>query len=373
MHHITESAHHLGRRDYRFLIVDADFEARQFFSEYLSNAFDSKVNLFEADTGESGLSAFKQQEIDCLLIEHNLPDMDSLGFLNRLEPIVHSLFEVPIVLITNDGDENLAVKALRRGVEDYLKKDEVTEELLHSCVVHAMDTAQLHKEVEEKRGELETFASTAAHDLKSPLSRINGYSSYLMRREHNLSSKGKEALENITTSAASMAGLINGLLEYTRTARSKKTLESVNLNQTIEKVLTDVEAQADQCLAQFSIDPLPTIYGDALALAQLFQNLITNAMKFCEGQPEIFISAIEEDSLWHISVKDNGIGIPQEHLKDAFLPLQRCHTGHKYEGTGLGLALCNSIILQHHGRTWLESTVGKGTTVHFTIPNAIPS
>jgi light-regulated signal transduction histidine kinase (bacteriophytochrome) len=115
---------------------------------------------------------------------------------------------------------------------------------------------------------------------------------------------------------------------------------------------------------------MPTVKADAGQLARLFQNLISNGLKFCKDRtPRVHIGAVREDGEWRFSVKDNGIGIEPQYADRVFVIFQRLHTRTEYEGTGIGLAVCKRIVDRHGGRIWFDSTPGEGTTFHFTIPD----
>ena len=126
-----------------------------------------------------------------------------------------------------------------------------------------------------------------------------------------------------------------------------------------------------ECHAIITHDPSPTVYGDATSLGQVWQNLLSNALKFCQApSPRIHITARQDGHQWVFSVRDNGIGIDLQHAERIFQVFQRLHTRSEYPGTGMGLAICKRIIEQHGGRIWVESAPGQGATFCFTLPTA---
>jgi chemotaxis family two-component system sensor kinase Cph1 len=123
--------------------------------------------------------------------------------------------------------------------------------------------------------------------------------------------------------------------------------------------------------AEVTHDPLPTVLADRTQLTQLFQNLISNALKFCDQRsPRLHVGVVHQDGLWTFSVQDNGIGIAEKDQARIFEVFQRLHTQKEYEGTGIGLAVCKKIVERHGGQIWVESQVGEGSTFYFTLPAA---
>ena len=147
---------------------------------------------------------------------------------------------------------------------------------------------------------------------------------------------------------------------------------NVKCEKVIDEAYLNLNASIEETKAKISYDPLPTIKMDENLMIQLFQNLISNAIKYrSEKIPKIHINAIKEDKHWLFGIKDNGIGIPQEHSEKIFTIFQRLHTRDEYDGTGIGLAIAQNIVHQHGGEIWVESEPGEGSTFYFTIPETI--
>jgi light-regulated signal transduction histidine kinase (bacteriophytochrome) len=146
----------------------------------------------------------------------------------------------------------------------------------------------------------------------------------------------------------------------------------MNVNDVLEVVLHDLRDVISANNATINIEPLPKIVGDHILIGQLFQNLISNAIKFKGTEPPVInISAKKEEDGFLFKVQDNGIGIENEYSKKIFVIFQRLHTKDKYPGTGIGLALCKKIVERHGGEIWMESSIGKGSAFYFTIKNNI--
>jgi light-regulated signal transduction histidine kinase (bacteriophytochrome) len=165
-----------------------------------------------------------------------------------------------------------------------------------------------------------------------------------------------------------MQELIKDLLAYSRVTSHHEDFIEIDFEELIEEVLFDLEIIIEENKAIITLDPLPIIYSDRLQMRQLFQNLIGNAIKYNDKTPLIHISVKKEDADWIFGVSDNGIGIKSEHYERIFQVFKRLHTKEEYDGTGIGLAICQKIVERHGGRIWIESELGKGSTFYFTIP-----
>jgi light-regulated signal transduction histidine kinase (bacteriophytochrome) len=173
-------------------------------------------------------------------------------------------------------------------------------------------------------------------------------------------------------SAEDLSRLIHGL-EARQTAMEMRNQElrraqAVDCEDVLARVIADLRLAVRKSKAVITHDPLPTVYGDSAQLGQLFQNLISNAVKFRRDEPpRVHISATEEDGQWHFSVQDNGIGIEQQHAERIFVMFQRLQPRTKFPGTGIGLAVSKKNVERHNGRIWVVSEPGKGSTFWFTI------
>ncbi len=169
--------------------------------------------------------------------------------------------------------------------------------------------------------------------------------------------------------AVRMQRLINDLLRYSRVGTRGKPLEPTDSHSVLGEALLNLQSAIDESHAIITNDDLPTVRVDALQLAQVFQNLIANAIKFRrEAPPAIHVSAQDRGREWVFSVRDNGIGIDPQYKDRIFVIFQRLHAKQEYAGTGIGLALCNRIVERHGGKIWCESELGKGSTFFFSIP-----
>jgi PAS domain S-box-containing protein len=229
------------------------------------------------------------------------------------------------------------------------------------------------EELERSNTDLEQFANVASHDLQEPLRTISGFLKLLQDRyEAQLDDRAREYIRHAVTGAGRMSQLVSDLLAYSRVQRHGRKLESTDANHALATVLVNLRSSIEECSAEITHDNLPVIKADRTQFMQLLQNLIGNAIKFRQDgkQPRIHVGAVSREGDWVFSVRDNGIGIPQNQFDRIFMIFQRLHTREAYPGTGIGLAICKRIVHRHGGRIWVESTPGGGSTFFFTLGNA---
>jgi PAS domain S-box-containing protein len=227
---------------------------------------------------------------------------------------------------------------------------------------------QTAEDLARSNKDLEQFAYVASHDLKEPLRMVTGFMSLLKDRcQGRLDAKSDEYISVACDAASRMQGLIDDLLAYSRAGRGEMT-ERTDVAAVLDKALKSLTVSVKESAAAITHDPLPAITSNPVELAQVFQNLIGNAIKFRgERKPEIHVGAQRQPGRWLFTVRDNGIGIDQQFADRIFMIFQRLHTWEQYPGTGIGLAICKKIVERHGGRIWMESQPGKGSTFYFTI------
>lgn len=255
----------------------------------------------------------------------------------------------------------------RRQAEMSFRK--LNEELEARVLERTTDLKEANANLLYSNQELEQFAYVASHDLQEPLRAVNSYAQLLARKyQGNLDAKADKYLGYIMEGATRMQQLINDLLEFSRVGTRGKELKLNDCEAVLSQVLDNLKVAIAQSQAVVTYDSLPTVMADETQLLQLFQNLISNAIKFCrEEPPHIHISAVPGETEWVFSVRDNGIGMEPEYFDRIFVIFQRLHSRAEYPGTGIGLAVCKKIVERHGGRIWVESTLGVGTTFHFTL------
>jgi PAS domain S-box-containing protein len=218
--------------------------------------------------------------------------------------------------------------------------------------------------------DLEQFAYVASHDLQEPLRMIGSFTQLLERRyKGQLDSDADDYIGFIVDGASRMKDLIDDLLAFSRLNTEAREFELTDLENVFDDVLFNLEIVIEKNNAQITHESLPIVRCDSSQIMQLFQNLISNAIKFQSNKrPNIHIFVQESAEEWLFGVNDNGIGIESEHQKKIFDVFRRLNTRDEFEGTGIGLAICKRILERHDGRIWVDSEPGKGSTFYFTIP-----
>lgn len=225
-------------------------------------------------------------------------------------------------------------------------------------------------ELTRSNTELEQFAYVASHDLQEPLRMVTSYLQLLADRYRSkLDKDGTEFIGFAVDGALRMRNLIRDLLEYSRVGRRSKPFTAVDCTAVLQVVLANLQASIQESGARVQIAELPVVWGDEGELTQLFQNLISNALKFHgTAAPAVTVTATSRDGEWLFQVSDNGIGVDPQYAERVFVIFQRLHGREKYPGTGIGLAICKKIVQQHGGRIWLEAQPTPGATFSFTLP-----
>jgi PAS domain S-box-containing protein len=225
------------------------------------------------------------------------------------------------------------------------------------------------RELERSNEELQQFAYVASHDLQEPLRMISSYTQLLERRYGGaLEGDAKEFMHYIVDGSSRMKQLIEDLLEYSRVGTRGRAVVSTDSAAALAKALANLRSAQQESGASVTHGELPRVLADANQLAQLFQNLLANAMKFRGAEPpRIHVDAETRADVWVFRVKDNGIGLDPQYGERIFMMFQRLHGKTEYPGTGIGLAICKKIVERHGGRIWVESAPGSGCTFGFTL------
>lgn len=244
-----------------------------------------------------------------------------------------------------------------------------------TCVIRDI-TELKEKELELKRinKELEQFTYVASHDLREPLRKIQSFGDLLLEDfAGGLSSEGQKCVNTMRDSAKRMADLISDLLKYSRVQRLNDPFENVDLNEVAREALSDLEVSIIESGAKIELGKLPIIHGNKIQMAQLFGNLIGNAIKYVpkDRKPQLRISFEDDVERFRLVFSDNGIGVPAEHQKKIFEPFRRLHTREEYQGTGIGLSICYQIVLKHGGRLFVESENEEGSRFIAEFPSEV--
>ncbi len=283
---------------------------------------------------------------------------------------------------------SITITALHNNENEVIGYTKVTRDLteLKRAEDHlssqAAELEKKNKELERSNSSLEQFAYVSSHDLQEPLRKIQTFSDLVLTRLNDPGFRPDEYLGKINASASRMSLLIKDLLTFSRFSKNDELREKIDLDRLLDQILNDFELLIRQKKAVIRRSPLPTIEGIPIQMNQLFYNMISNALKFCDGEPEIVITANmlsseavlvhpqldKEKQYLHLNFKDNGIGFDQSYASQIFTIFQRLHSHQKYNGTGIGLAICKKIVDNHGGYISVSSEKGKGASFDIYLP-----
>ena len=386
---------------YRILIVDDSEEDRHTFRRYLTQGRDKFYEILEAATATEGLARCHHENPDCILLDYNLPDLDGVEFINRLNG---ATTEIPpaVVMLTGQGSEAVAVKAMKAGAQDYLVKGLATSGINHAIhtaienVILRRRVAAQERNVEKLAaerasmiGELaaraaalaeadvrkDEFLATLAHELRNPLAPISNSINLLL-----LSAVSREDAHQLYTvmhrQIRHMVRLIDDLMEISRITRGKLELrlQTVGLNAAIQHAVETSEPFFKSAAHDFSCalpDKSLWVKGDEVRLTQIFTNLLSNAAKYTEKGGRIRLTARREGTNAIVSVTDTGVGIPADMLTrvfDVFTQVDNS-VGRAQGGLGIGLTLAMRLTALHGGTLEAKSDgPGKGSEFVVTLP-----
>jgi light-regulated signal transduction histidine kinase (bacteriophytochrome) len=232
------------------------------------------------------------------------------------------------------------------------------------------------RELANSNAELEQFAYVASHDLQEPLRMITSFLTQLeLKYGEQLDERARKYIHFAVDGARRMRQIILDLLEFSRVGRIEEEPEIIDLNQLVAEVCTLQSKRLREKNAEVNFSDLPEIQGYRTPLIQVFQNLISNAVKYSKESiaPVVNITSRESAAYWEFSVQDNGIGMEADHFDKIFVIFQRLHTKDKFSGSGIGLAIVKKIIENLGGKIWVESELGNGTTFFFTLKKSSES
>jgi len=414
-------------RHSRILAIDDNPTYLKFLDE---NFKKDGIRIDKAASGKEALGKINKNKYDCILVDLVMPGIDGIEICQKVLDMRRSLEDPMVLMLTAHESKEGMTRALEAGADDFVGKSSdisiikarmiallrrkfiqednrrIFEELKHKeleversriekaaaetkavLAEKLLNTVeQLEEEIEERKRmelkiknysrelehsnkELESYAYVASHDLQEPLRAISSYLQLLEKRyKDKLDDKGKDFIRRAVNGAQRMQEMINDLLAYSRITTHGKSFERCSLEKILARVLINLSATIERKNAVVTRDPLPELTCDESQIHRMFQNLISNAIKFCDrSQPVIRVSAEKQKDHWLLSVKDNGIGIDPSHQETIFKIFQRLHGKGKYPGTGIGLAICQKIVERHEGKIWVESKPGKGSTFFFTL------
>jgi light-regulated signal transduction histidine kinase (bacteriophytochrome) len=328
-----------------------------------------------AQSGAEALEWLTDSTPDLILLDVLLPGLDGFETCRRIKA-QEAHRDLPIIFMTILSDVDSRLIGFAVGGVDYVTKPIEVHEVLARITAHLTIRQQqaalqaLNAELARSNTDLQQFANVTAHDLQAPLRMVSNYLDLLAKNyQGQLDARADTYLAYAVDGATRMQQLIDDLLAYARVDTQGQPLTPTDCTAVVEQAIANLQHAIVECGALVTHDALPTVMADARQLTQVFQNLIGNAIKFCEAiPPRVHLWAERQDGAWRVSVRDNGIGIAPEYAERIFLMFERLHTRTEYPGTGLGLAICQKIIERHNGRIWVEGAPGQGSIFHLTLP-----
>jgi signal transduction histidine kinase len=346
-------------------------------------------DVHEAATGADALELIRSTMPDIVLLDVHLPDMSGIDVCRSVKSATDAASPLVLQISASAISAPQATEALNSGADCYVVEP-VEPEVLVATVRALLRIRRAERELarsnealreanvrlnevnaalRRSNEDLEHFAYVASHDLQEPLRAVTTYVQLLERLlGEKLDERARELFGFVVDGARRMSALIDGVLAYSRIGRSDRKLDTVSLEEAVCWAMQNLKQGLQSAGGEVSFKELPEVWGDSVQLAQVFQNLIGNSIKYRSPvEPlRIAIEAQKVDGNWVISVRDNGIGIAPRFQEQVFHPFKRLHGG-DIPGAGIGLALCRRIIEAHGGRLWVESEEGRGSAFFFTL------
>lgn len=380
---------------YRILLVDDNADMREYVQRLLAPQF----TVIMAKDGEEALEKMLTYRPDLLLSDVMMPKMDGFALLKEIRA-TPEIQATPVILLSARAGEEAKIEGLEAGADDYLVKPfggreliarvesniriareraaalrEYTEKLEQSVRKRTQELRRLNSSLEQSNEDLQQFAHVASHDLKEPVRKIRTFTGRLVDEYGAmLPDEGKVFLRKIQHATERMVTMIEGVLTYSILNSNGQTIMPVDLNEVFDNIEADLEVAIGEAGATIRRDKLPTLEGAPVLLYQLFYNLVNNALKFSsgDGKPLIVISSrLSEGAgkrIAELMVEDNGIGFDQDQSGRIFEAFARLNSKDKFEGTGLGLALCKKIAERHHGSITATGVRGEGAVFVVRLP-----
>jgi len=385
------------RKPVRLLIIDDDPVDRQTYLRFLSADETNVYVVVEAATADEGARLLSDGPYDCIVLDYRLPGGDGLTMLQLFRDSEGQALASPVVMMTGQGSEALAVEAMKYGVADYLTKDSLTAQAFRRAIGNAMDRwhlratlreksqrlEQANEELKRQAAELQRVYHTVSHELKTPLTAVREFIALVHDGVTGAieASQQRQYLEHALDGCDQIAHLVNDLIDSSRLdiTKYRLDLEPVRSERVVEFALASVRQSvvSKNITLRSDIEPnLPRILADELRLTQVLGNLLGNAVKFTEPGGDIALTARVKPGVEgqvEFTVSDSGCGVAPEHLDHIFDRLfQVPHAGDELMGSGLGLGLsiARGIVELHGGRLQVESMLGIGSSFSFSLPVA---
>lgn len=352
----------------RVLVIDDNADLRQYVSSLLTPAYDVSM----ATDGLKGLEAIRVHPPDIVISDVMMPGLNGLDLVRELRADTRSA-SLPVILVSARAGPDSAIEGLDAGSDDYLVKPFSAQELLARVRTH-VQLARMRREwiaeLESANRELDAFSYSVAHDLRAPLRGIDGFVRILLEEKiEQFDDEGRRYLEVVRESAGRMAHLIDDLLELSRITRAELTREPLDLSCLVRQIATQVRQAAPERPLELVVQDGLRADGDPRLLRVALENLLGNAWKFTSKRPaaRIEFGVTEHEGAAAFFIRDNGAGFDMAYAAKLFGVFQRLHGAAEFEGTGIGLATVQRVVMRHGGRVWANGAVNEGATFYFTL------
>jgi len=317
---------------------------------------DTKGRLLECNPAACSILHYPREQLLSMSISHILREQEEESTAKWL--ITQDQLPIPVLVHTSTIKYS-GKKAFLTVARDITELKNIQDELRAS-----------NEQLRESNSALEEYARVASHDLQEPLRKVESFAQVLMEDYGSkIDEQGREYLDIMVNSARRMRRLIRDVLAFSRAGSAEKPFSQVNLNEVLDIVKDNLSELIHDTGAVITAQNLPTIYGDETQMIQLFQNLVGNGLKFNDKpNPRVEVFCKPSNSEWKIFIQDNGIGMRKAESQVIFAPFKRLHSQQKFEGTGIGLAICRRIAARHGGTIGVESELNKGSMFWLTLP-----
>ncbi len=350
------------------LLVDDTPEHIEAAVSVLRRSF--KVRI--ASKGSTALKLVEQHKPDIILLDVYMPEMDGFEVCRTIKGN-KDFCSVPVIFLTSSDDEESIKKGFELGAQDYVTKPFNISELLARVNTH-IQLKQQAEFLKEANSELESFCYTVSHDLKAPLLSLNKLTEYLGDDyADRLDGDGMELLAAIREKSTEVIDIVDHLLEFSRMCEMKMEKEIISLEKVFFEAYSELIGNEPQRLVEFKVQKLPHINGDSVMIKLLVSNILSNSLKYTRRKEKAVIEVTfsESENEYVVSVRDNGAGFNMMYSSRLFGVFQRLHSQTEFEGSGIGLAICQRILKRHNGRAWMTGEVDKGASFNFTFPKDI--
>lgn len=355
----------IDRGQRQVLLVEDNEDDRNYIADMI-RGLHKDIRVEAVEDGDSALEFFAANNVDCTILDYRLEAEDGLTVLTKIKD--KSPYH-PVVMLTGQGNEEVAATSIKAGASDYLIKQRLTPPYLKTAIENAMSRTLLEAKVADQEEERRRFLNVLVHDLRAPLRNVRALGETAAQEGNNGNVDEMETLLKTQSMVTQSATELVDALEVYALLDGNVNFSSVSLTDAAIAAKENLSQVIEERNAVVEIEDLPTIEGHRAQLIQLFQNLIDNALKYNESEtPAVKIRTDGKDL---VVVQDNGIGVATRHLEAIFAPLKRLWSTETYKGTGLGLATCRKIVERHNGQIWCTSNDRDGSAFVIRIPNSL--